>query len=150
MSCSFHCFFWDGSSEAQRRYAHPFQRLNDLTLLLRQQAHGSLAPAADVMSSFAFPRMYVRDVNTHDRPLSAHVVLFPADSGFSSTMAAPSLSLTNFGHPRPLLPPAVHGVLQLFSDLLPGTPQPDFFSAPDLWDSAPFSLPQSPRQLSMQ
>ncbi|KAJ7925603.1 hypothetical protein B0H13DRAFT_2266267 [Mycena leptocephala] len=55
-------------------------------------------------------------------------------------MVATSINLTDFGHPRPLLPP----------DLLPGAPQPDSLLAPDTRDSALFSLPQSPQQLSMQ
>ncbi|KAJ7899705.1 hypothetical protein B0H13DRAFT_1883793 [Mycena leptocephala] len=80
--------FWDGCSEAQRRHAHSFHRLNDLTLLLRQLVHGSSAPAAHVNSSFPFP------------------------------------------------------------NLLPGAPQPDSLSAPDMRDSVPFSLPQSQQQLS--
>ncbi|KAJ7849759.1 hypothetical protein B0H13DRAFT_1906036 [Mycena leptocephala] len=63
---------------------------------------------------------------------------FPTDSSFSSIMVAPSINLMDFGHPRPLLPP----------DLLPGAPQPDSLSAPDTRDSVPFSLPQSPQQMS--
>ncbi|KAJ7820503.1 hypothetical protein B0H14DRAFT_3735530 [Mycena olivaceomarginata] len=59
---------------------------------------------------------------------------FPTDSGFLSIAATPSINLTDFGHPTPLL----------FPDLFPGASQPAFhsdFSLPASWDTAPFSMP---------
>ncbi|KAJ7847694.1 hypothetical protein B0H13DRAFT_1907176 [Mycena leptocephala] len=73
-------------------------------------------------------------------PLSAHVVLFPVDSGFSSIMVAPSINLTDFVHPRPHLSMVFFKVTAL----------PDSLSVPDMRDSVPFSLPQSQQQLRAQ
>ncbi|KAJ6615015.1 hypothetical protein B0H10DRAFT_2042891, partial [Mycena sp. CBHHK59/15] len=83
-----------------------------LTHLLRQPSRISSDPAAGILPSFSLP----------------------ADSGFSSIAAKPSINLTDFGHPSQLLP----------SDLFPGVSQSAFhsdFSVPTLWDATPFSWP---------
>ncbi|KAJ7914344.1 hypothetical protein B0H13DRAFT_1873022 [Mycena leptocephala] len=76
----FSLLFWDGSSEAQRR----------------QQAHGSLAPAADVMSSFAFPRIRFRFFLNHGSAVPQSHEFWPPEAAFTSSCAWGSSTLFRF------------------------------------------------------
>ncbi|KAJ7120114.1 hypothetical protein C8R44DRAFT_853464 [Mycena epipterygia] len=129
---------WDGSSEAQRRYAHTFFTDGMLTaqttaarqfgssarrIAIVQIPHGGEWP--DGASKTVDPAVSLR---------KGIILPLHPDSRFSSIAATPSINLTGFGHPNPLL----------FPDLFPGASQPAFhsdFSLPASWDATPFSRP---------
>jgi hypothetical protein len=105
MSPSFHHFFGMAEARLSSGMLTYFHGLNGSNPPAQIWQFGSSCRCNAIVH---IPR-YVHAVNTHDSPLSTHVVLFPAESGFSSIMAALSINLTDFG---PLLPPGVCGLLQ--------------------------------------
>jgi hypothetical protein len=64
------------------------------------------------LPSFGFPSTCTVSIPTLSIRSCAHVVSCPADSGFSSVAATPSINLTDLGHPTPLLFPGAYTVLQ--------------------------------------